>query len=113
MIRAARSIGAVRTRRRIGREWLWRLPDALARWRPKRASASRSSGEWRDDDYSVLENGVVVGRIFLVPTKPSGRPWIWASRHDGQIERAAHRYAASREEAMPHSRSRRQEGDVC
>jgi hypothetical protein len=32
MIRAARSIGAVRTRR-IGREWLWRLPDAVARWR--------------------------------------------------------------------------------
>jgi hypothetical protein len=32
MIRAARSIGAVRTRR-IGREWLWLLPDAVARWR--------------------------------------------------------------------------------
>jgi hypothetical protein len=30
----------------------------------KRASASRSSGQWRDDDYDVLENGVVVGRIF-------------------------------------------------
>ena len=29
MIRAARSIGAVRTRR-IGREWLWRLPNAVA-----------------------------------------------------------------------------------
>jgi hypothetical protein len=27
MIRAARSIGAVRTRR-IGREWLWRLPES-------------------------------------------------------------------------------------
>jgi hypothetical protein len=32
MIRAARSIGAVRTRR-IGREWLWRLPDAVGCWR--------------------------------------------------------------------------------
>src|SRR5262245_28333971 len=29
MIRAARSIGAVRARR-IGHEWLWRLPDAVA-----------------------------------------------------------------------------------
>ena len=29
MIRAARSIGAVRTRR-IGREWLWRLPNSAA-----------------------------------------------------------------------------------
>jgi hypothetical protein len=32
----------------------------------KRASVSRSSGQWRDDDYDVLENGVVVRRIFLV-----------------------------------------------
>jgi hypothetical protein len=38
----------------------------------KRASASRPSGQWRDDDYDVLENGVVVGRI-------QGRPWMWAS----------------------------------
>jgi hypothetical protein len=28
----------------------------------KRASASRSSGEWSDDDYDVLADGVVVGR---------------------------------------------------
>lgn len=30
----------------------------------KRASASRPSGEWNDDDYDVLTDGVVVGRIF-------------------------------------------------
>jgi hypothetical protein len=30
----------------------------------RRASASRPSGEWNDDDYDVLEDGVVVGRIF-------------------------------------------------
>jgi hypothetical protein len=30
----------------------------------KRASASRPSGEWNDDDYDVLADGVVVGRIF-------------------------------------------------
>ena len=29
----------------------------------KRASASRPSGQWSDDDYDVLEDGVVVGRI--------------------------------------------------
>jgi hypothetical protein len=34
----------------------------------KRASASRQSGRWCDDDYDVLEDGVVVGRIFTVPT---------------------------------------------
>src|SRR5499427_9461246 len=32
----------------------------------KRASASRLSGEWSDDDYDVLADGVVVGRIFKV-----------------------------------------------
>jgi hypothetical protein len=30
----------------------------------KRASASRSSGQWNDDDFDVLAEGVVVGRIF-------------------------------------------------
>ena len=30
----------------------------------KRASVSRSGGEWKDDDYDVLADGVVVGRIF-------------------------------------------------
>jgi hypothetical protein len=30
----------------------------------KRASASRPSGEWNDDDYDVLADGAVVGRIF-------------------------------------------------
>jgi hypothetical protein len=30
----------------------------------KRASASRPSGEWDDDDYDVLADGVVVGRIM-------------------------------------------------
>ena len=41
----------------------------------KRASASRSSGQWRDDDYDVLEDGIVVGRIFcLDAVGPQGRP---------------------------------------
>jgi hypothetical protein len=51
----------------------------------KRASASRSSGQWRDDDYDVFENGIVVGRIFFLDAVgPSGRSWMWASGHDGQ-----------------------------
>jgi hypothetical protein len=36
----------------------------------KRASASRQSGEWNDDDFDVLADGVVVGRIF----KANGAP---------------------------------------
>jgi len=30
----------------------------------KRASTSRPSSKWSDDDYDVLADGVVVGRIF-------------------------------------------------
>jgi hypothetical protein len=66
----------------------------------KRASASRSSGEWRDDDYDVLADGVIVGRIFLSPAAPQDRPWMWASGHNGQIRRAAHGYKPTREAAM-------------
>ena len=42
----------------------------------KRASASRPSGEWNDDDYDVLCNGVVVGRIMQAAS-PVGTPWMW------------------------------------
>jgi hypothetical protein len=68
----------------------------------KRASASRSSGQWSDDDYDVLENGVVVGRIFLLGVvAPRGRPWMWASGHSAAtIKRAAHGYEPTREAAM-------------
>jgi hypothetical protein len=39
----------------------------------KRASASRWSGQWRDDDYEVLENGVVVGRsLNYLPDEAPG-----------------------------------------
>jgi hypothetical protein len=43
----------------------------------KRASASRPTGEWNDDDYDVLEGGTVVGRIFKVHAAPVGTPWMW------------------------------------
>ena len=63
----------------------------------KRGDPSRR----REDDYDVLENGVVVGRIFKVPAAaPEGRPWMWASGHGGHTERAAHGYAETREAAM-------------
>ena len=66
-----------------------------------RASVSRPSGHWRDDDYDVFENGVVVGRIlFLDAVGPQGRPWMWASGHNGDIKRAAYGYEPTREAAM-------------
>ena len=30
----------------------------------KRASISRSSGQWKDEDYDVLADGKVVGHVF-------------------------------------------------
>jgi len=38
----------------------------------KRASASRPSGEWNDDDFDVLADGVVIGRILKVHAAPVG-----------------------------------------
>jgi hypothetical protein len=64
------------------------------------ASLSRPSGQWRDDDYDVLEDGVVVGRIFKVPVAPQDRAWMWAGGHSGHIKRAAYGYETTREAAM-------------
>jgi hypothetical protein len=68
----------------------------------KRASLSRSSGEWRDDDYDVLEGGVVIGRIMHAGAgAPPDRPWMWASGHSADsVKRAAHGYEPTREAAM-------------
>jgi hypothetical protein len=43
----------------------------------RRASAFRPSGEWNDDDYDVLCNGVVVGRIMQAAAVPVGMSWMW------------------------------------
>jgi hypothetical protein len=67
----------------------------------KRASASRPSGEWNDDDYDVLADGVVVGRLFKVSAAPVGTPWMWTLEieHCGD-RRPTYGYAATREAAM-------------
>jgi hypothetical protein len=53
----------------------------------KRPSASRSCGQWSDDDFDVLANGDVVGRIFKVNAAPVGHPWMWSfiiPHHEGR-----------------------------
>jgi hypothetical protein len=47
----------------------------------KRASISHRSGKERDDDYDVLADGVVVGRIFKV--RVGGRIFVMASSRFG------------------------------
>jgi hypothetical protein len=39
----------------------------------KRASASRPSGEWNDEDYDVVADGVIVGRIMKAAAVPVGQ----------------------------------------
>jgi len=43
----------------------------------KRASASRTSGQWKEDDFDVLAGGVVVGRIMKAAASPVDAPWLW------------------------------------
>jgi hypothetical protein len=43
----------------------------------KQASTSRPSGESNEDDYDVLADGAVVGRILKVHAAPVGTPWMW------------------------------------
>jgi hypothetical protein len=70
----------------------------------KRASASRSSGEWSDGDYDVLADGVVVGRIMKAAAAPVGTPWLWTLGYGQQEDRTpTHGYAATREAAIASS----------
>jgi hypothetical protein len=53
----------------------------------KRASASRSSGQWNDDDFDVLANGIAVGHIFKANASPVGASWMWTlafGHHEGR-----------------------------
>jgi hypothetical protein len=67
----------------------------------KRASASRPSGEWNDDDFDVLADGAVVGRIFKSAAAPVGTPWFWTLAYSHLEDRTpTHGYEATREAAM-------------
>ena len=67
----------------------------------KRASANRPSGDWNDDDFDVLADGVVVGRIMKAAAVPVGMSWMWtlAFGHDEDGVPTCG-YAATREAAM-------------
>jgi len=39
--------------------------------------ASQPSGKWNEDDYDILADGTVVGRILKEHTAPVGMPWMW------------------------------------
>jgi len=58
----------------------------------KRASASRPSGEWDEDDFDVLAD---VGRIMKVHAAPIGSPWMWG-RSPSANTGTARRHTATR-----------------
>ena len=67
----------------------------------KRASASRPSGEWDDDDFDVLADGAAVGRIMKAAAVPVGMSWMWTLAFGYHEDRTpTHGYAATREAAM-------------
>ena len=67
----------------------------------KRASTSRRSGEWNDNDFDVLADGVVVGRIMKAIAAPVGSPWFWTLAFGYHRDRRpTHGYAETREAAM-------------
>jgi hypothetical protein len=53
----------------------------------KRASASRPSGSWSEDDHDVLSEGEVVGRIMKVTAAPEDAPWMWTLAYGQRKDR--------------------------
>jgi hypothetical protein len=43
----------------------------------KRASVSRPSGEWSDDDFDVLADGVISRPHHKATAVPVGQSWMW------------------------------------
>jgi hypothetical protein len=67
----------------------------------KHASTSRSSGEWNDDDFDVLADRAVVGRIMKAAAAPVGAPWLWTLAFGHHEDRTpTHGYEPTREAAM-------------
>jgi hypothetical protein len=67
----------------------------------KRAATSRSSGGWNDDDFDVLADGAVVGRIMRAAASPETAPGLWTLAFGQQEDRwPTHGYKVTREAAM-------------
>ena len=67
----------------------------------KRASACRPSGEWNDDDFDVLADGVAVGRVMKAAAVPVGMSWMWTLAYNYHEDRTpTHGHEPTREAAM-------------
>jgi hypothetical protein len=68
----------------------------------KRASISRPSGQCQDNDFDVLADGKVVGRILESGSRfdPPGLQWTWSILFTPATPGVTNGTAATREEAM-------------
>ena len=85
-----------------------RCPGCYASSKPmtslilKRASISRPSGQCQDNDFDVLADGKVVGRILESGSRfdPPGLQWTWSILFTPATPGVTNGTAATREEAM-------------
>jgi hypothetical protein len=91
--------GSLRQRLPLASAGRWLLSPRMATLNLKCAAAWRRFWGLRTDRYDVVAGGVIVGRIFLSPTAPGHRPWMWTSNeHKGRPP--AFGYEPTRDQAM-------------
>jgi len=73
----------------------------LVEARHDRDEIGRVSGEWNEDDYDVVTDGVVLGRIMKAAAVPVGMTWMWTLEYGYHEDRTpTHGHEATREGAM-------------